>query len=279
MSIRVVSFIDSRFPRVAKRLKRQAKKFRLIDDCVVLSEVDLDPEFVEHFGQYLNRDHRGFGYYCWKPQVILQTLREMSEGDTLIYVDAGSHLNARGAPRLKDYIRVCRESPSGILAFQTNWIEREWTKGDVFDHFEARSDFQITETGQVQSGLILVHNSRPSADFISKWLDLYYHRFFLADDSPSTSGNLQGFRENRHDQSLFSLMSKINGVELLPASEQDRKVEELGWRGSRTMPVQHRRDLPGHASRTLRVKLAAVRRKIDLALVRLKARILGTGAK
>jgi hypothetical protein len=278
MAIRVVSFIDSRFPRVARRLKRQAKKFEIIDDCVVLSEGDLDSEFVGHFGEYLSGDRRGFGYYCWKPQVILQALREMSDGDTLIYLDAGSHLNSQGKYRLDEYIRVCRKSSLGILAFQTNWIEREWTKGDVFDHFGVRNDVQVTETGQVQAGLILVNNSQSSRALISKWLNVYRHSFFLGDDSPSISGNLPGFRQTRHDQSLFSLLSKINGAELLPASDQDRKVGELGWRGSRGMPVQHRRDLPGHASRTLRVRLGVARRKLDLVLVRLKARILGTGS-
>ena len=35
--------------------------------------------------------------------------------------------------------------------------------------------------------------------------------FSLIDDSPSKSENMNGFREHRHDQSVFSLLFKVHG--------------------------------------------------------------------
>ena len=50
---------------------------------------------------------------------------------------------------------------------------------------------------------------------------MWYERFSLIDDSPSKAPNLPGFLENRHDQSIFSLMYKVKGGTPLPSGETD----------------------------------------------------------
>lgn len=32
---------------------------------------------------------RGFGYWCWKPRVILMALEQIKEGDLLVFLDIG----------------------------------------------------------------------------------------------------------------------------------------------------------------------------------------------
>ena len=36
------------------------------------------------------------------------------------------------------------------------------------------------------------------------------------DDTPSQSPNLSGFIENRHDQSVFSILTKLRGIDVFP---------------------------------------------------------------
>ena len=145
----LVSFADRRFKRSAKRIAAQAGQFKVIDRIEILSEQDLDPAFVSRFRDVLKPNVRGFGYYCWKPQVILQSLRALDEGDVLIYVDAGAHLFAASEERLLEYIETCSASQSVVLAFQTTWPEASWTKGDLFDHFGVRHNPELTQRGQV----------------------------------------------------------------------------------------------------------------------------------
>ena len=56
---------------------------------------------------------KGGGYWIWKVQLILQSLRDLDDGDILIYSDSGSSLNLSGEKRFQEYmflflgVRVC----------------------------------------------------------------------------------------------------------------------------------------------------------------------------
>lgn len=272
--IHLVTFVDSRFGSVARRIRRQARRFGIFQTVNVVTEHELDTSFREKFYVLLSRRTRGYGYYCWKPQVVLQTLRALPDGHLLVYMDAGSHLNPRGRDRMNHYLALCRDSSAGILAFQTQHIEGSWTKGDLLDYFSARENVEITTSGQIQAGLIVVSNSPATRAFFAQWLEVFEEHINLVDDSPSQSISLEGFLGHRHDQSVFSLLAKVNFVSLLPAAEQEKKRGALTWWSARHMPVQHRRDLPGHPSKSWRTARKALRRKTDLWLVKGKRALL-----
>lgn len=276
--IHLATFVDSRFGSVARRFRRQARRFGIFCTINVVTEQDLDPAFLERFEWLLTRDTRGYGYYAWKPQVVLQTLQSVPDGEVVVYMDAGSHLNPLGRNRMNDYLDLCRGSSAGILAFQTRHTEGHWTKGDLLDYFALRDNLEITASGQIQAGLILVVNSSATRSFFSSWLEVFERHINLVDDSPSESPNLPGFVGHRHDQSVFSLLAKLGRVSLLPAAEQEKKRSGLTWWSARRMPVQHRRDLPGHPTKTLKARLRAarkaMRRKRDLCLVRGKRAVI-----
>ena len=53
----------------------------------------------------------------------------------------------------------------------------------------------------------------------------------MVNDSPSLKKNFPGFIENRHDQSVFSLLCKKNSISSVSAYESDwaiKKIKELG---------------------------------------------------
>jgi hypothetical protein len=250
-------------------LLAQAREFECIANAAVLNEFDLDTQFAQHFGSVLLKNVRGFGFYSWKPQVIQQSLRALPDESLLVYVDGGSHLNSAGERRFKDYVETCHSSESGILAFQTHWTERNWTKGDLLDHFAVRDNPLVTETGQVQAGLLFLRNTSETRAFVDSWAKVFWENLSLADDSPSTSPNLEGFIEHRHDQSIFSLLAKLRGIEVLSASEQEPSSEASRRLG--VMPVVHARDIASRAH-TLKSRWRRIRESTDLTLVRLKRR-------
>ena len=51
-----------------------------------------------------------------------------------------------------------------------------------------------------------------SIDFLNSWINIFENHFNLIDDSPSKIKNFEGFVENRHDQSVFSLLCKKNSI-------------------------------------------------------------------
>lgn len=259
-----MSFVDTRFPQVERRLRRQARGFSIISDASVMNENHLDEQFRLKFSERMRPDVKGFGYYCWKPHIIGRRLEELEDGDMLVYVDAGAHLNRFGQKTLQQYLDICANSPSGILGFQTKWIEKEWNKGDLLRYFQVEKDPIITDTGQIQSGTLIIRNSPNSRGFVRAWGQLYWSNFALTDDSPSKSKNLPGFRKHRHDQSVLSILGKKAGIEILPASESEPRFRWIGYWSSLDKPIHHRRHIPGHASRRVTNRVRPLKEWLDV---------------
>ena len=270
--VHLLVFIDSRFGTVSRRVRNQARRFGGFSSVSILDETDLEPEFRVRHKSVLEPEVKGYGYWCWKPQVIAQRLATLPEGEILVYMDAGSHLNPRGRKMWKKYISICRSSVTGVLAFQTDLLEKNWTKSDVFHYFNVIHRPEILERGQVGGGLIFIQNSAFAREFVEQWQTIIDEHFRLVDDSPSRHPNLSGFMKHRHDQSVFSVLGKVNQIELLPASGLERPRGQLTWLGTGSFPVHHRRDLPGHPSKGSRVKLQELLRGVD-KLVRATRRI------
>ena len=92
----LVSFGDSRMKLQSERLQRQAEEMNIYDKIYICNENDLSSDFCEKYAKELVFGSRGFGYWCWKPQIIHQILQKMQDGDILQYIDIGCHLNPKG---------------------------------------------------------------------------------------------------------------------------------------------------------------------------------------
>jgi hypothetical protein len=224
------SFADSAMYRSRNRIKKQAKNMHIYDQIIVYNEYDLNEDFYNYFKDKL-KPGRGFGYWVWKPQIILQTLGKMEDGDILQYTDAGCHLNKKGIKRLREYFKLADLSKTGMLAFQfktpednnlekiTGLLEMQWTKGDVFDYFGVRNNAEIYNTEQIESGMLFIKKTNNNIRIIQKWMQAYYDDFSLVEDTPSKSPNFSGFIENRHDQSILSIIAKINNIPTVSSFE------------------------------------------------------------
>lgn len=258
----LVSFADSRLRRSLERIRSQAMALSTYDELFIFDEYDLGADFQKEFSDVLNSETRGFGYWVWKPQVILQVLSQLSDGDILHYVDVGCHLNIFGRERLLQYFEIASQSELGILAFQARrpeapmlddgrripkWIDREWTKGDLIDYFNVRDNSDILDTPTIQSGTFFIKKNEATVKFVSKWLQTYRDDFSFADDSPSKSENFPNFKEHRHDQAIFSVMAKIEKASTISASEFwypiDEKFSRGDWNYLANFPIHARRDL------------------------------------
>ncbi len=234
----------------------------IYDRISILTEIDLDDNFKKQFKPYLTIGSRGYGYWCWKPQIILQTLEDMDDGDILQYTDAGCHLNRQGKHRLEEYFEMAANSSSGILAFQTkkpdlplvydgrnllDLRDYKWTKGDLLDYFDVRHRKDIINTPTIGAGIIFIKKCHASLTIIKRWLKTIEDNFAYIDDTPSVAPNIDGFIEHRHDQSIFSLLCKIHSIETLSAYEywypSKKKHYKPDWEQLREFPIHAVRDM------------------------------------
>jgi len=276
----IVTFANGRLAHMHRRFKRQVREFGVFGRAFVWTERDLDGDFCKAYDGLLRPEIRGFGYWVWKPQVILQALELLNEGDILVYLDSGSHLNPRGRERFSGYVRESESSATGILAFQTEHREGHWTKGDLLDFYSVRGHDAVVDSGQIQAGALVIQKRATSADFMRKWLHPFAFDVGLVDNSPSQSPNDPGFRAHRNDQSVFSLIAKDEGIATLSASEQYPSGEGMTWADLNLMPFHHRRD-KSTAFEKLAVRFAERSVPLQVFLVKTKALILrltrGTG--
>jgi len=245
------TFADSRMKKSLQRIKKQAEELNFFDGILINNENDLEQDFKERFRDKLIKGSRGYGYWVWKPQIVLQALDQMNEGDVLLYADAGCHLNKNGIERLKYYFERANLSESGLFVFQEavkteddnletgySHLEKIYTKGDIFDYFNVRDNKQICDTGMIIATTFLIRKCEKSEDIINKWLDIFKINFNLVDNSPSKSQNFDGFIENRHDQSIFSILCKLNKI----ASISSYETWQSDWKKLDRYPILAKRD-------------------------------------
>lgn len=248
MKRKLFSFADSRLSAALERVRAQALALNFFDEISVLTEDALDPDFKKRWAHVMIPGTRGFGYWVWKPVIILQELMKMDEGDHLYYIDAGCHLNPRGIKRLKEYDEMCTKSVCGIVATVIAYTEKSYTKADLFDYMGVIDNEDITNTHQVQSGVIFIRKCRQSIELLQQWGAVWEHDLHLIDDSPSKLPNDASFVEHRHDQSVFSILCKLNKATLIDAEEVEPPVDQPrnieNWKKMKHLPILAMRDRP-----------------------------------
>ena len=222
------------YGQAVKRLMDQAKRSEMFDECVAFSGSDLqsDEEFWSAHGAFVAANCRGYGYWIWKPWLAKRMFERMADGDIMLYMDAGCEINLTALPKLHDYFQFAEEEGSLFFIQGVACKERFWTKSDTIDRFEMR-DTHLIETPQVAATLWFFKKTSANVEFVDRWFSIltsdgYHH----VDDSPSVSLALPGFKEHRHDQSVFSLMAKEEGRR----GSRD-KLWYRNWAQGKSMPL------------------------------------------
>ena len=198
------------------------------DKVIEYSPQDIDEDFRRKNERILNQK-KGGGYWLWKPYIIRRTLQGMEEGDFLFYADAGSCFTGPVEP----LIEVMGQKNQDILLFQMTHLERHWTKRDVFTLMGCDTA-EYADTGQFMAGFSLWRKTAFSLNLADEWLS-YAQDERIIMDIPNQNGkdNYPGFRENRHDQSIWSLLCKKYQLKEYKTPPQPRVFHNRGDRGYR----------------------------------------------
>lgn len=256
----LISFASSDLKKSIDRLKKQAYETKFYDEIKIITEDDLDNDFKIYINKIMSGGNkRGYGYFIWKPYIIKKILSEINYGDIINYVDVGFHVIKENSKKFKDYIKFISEKDKWILPFQYHTKlneeiekisfphreERKYSKGDLLDYYGFYNSSIITETPQYMAGCFFIKKCDESINFINEWLEIFYKRIDLVNDTKSKLKNLNGFLENRHDQSVFSILCKKYNLISFSAYECDWAYlnNKRTWIHNKTSPLIARRDL------------------------------------
>lgn len=259
-NIILLSFATLDLKRSIKRFAMQAKNSNYYDRIKIVTPNELSNSNKEKINHFLNQGKkRGYCYWYWKPLLLLETLDQVEDGDIIHYLDIGFHINKNSSNRFYEYLDLLIEPDRSLLAFQyfplksekseaIDFPKREelkYTKTDLLDHFGKLNDIGITHSPQFSAGNIFIKKDKKSKFFLTSWNDVFERRFDLIDDTPSKIKNFENFIENRHDQSVFSILCKINLIKSLSAYEFDwgEKDQKRTWEHITNYPFLAKRDL------------------------------------
>ena len=176
---------------------------------------DIDPVFKEKNRKILESP-KGGGYWLWKVYFIDRILNKMDESDVLFYCDAGSHFIRNMTP-IFDKIR---NDEKGIISFLIggNHLEKYWTKRDLFIHMGLDSS-EYKNTRQINGAFMGFRKTEFSLNVIKEYLDLACNFHLISEESSINSNDLE-FKDHRHDQSIWSLLTKKYKITIHPEITQ-----------------------------------------------------------
>ena len=161
--------------------------------------------------------------------------------------------------RFYEYLDFLIDTKKWLLAFQYHtkdikfldtiyFRDREefkYTKADLLDFFSVIDNKEITNTPQFWAGNFFIKKNDFTINFLNTWLNTIILNPNLINDTPSIKKNFEGFIENRHDQSVFSILCKKSKVINLSAYECEwaHLDNQRTWIHLKKKPILAKRDL------------------------------------
>jgi hypothetical protein len=211
-----ITFGNDLFKNQRENLKKQAQDTGWFDRIIIES-----PETIQNFhtlhGNFIKGNPRGYGYWIWKPYIILRQLNEMNDGDFLFYIDSGSTIVPHKKDRLDVYIQKMENTNRPIITFYSVYREKNFQKMKVLKRFSTEEKSldqnpEFLESQQIESGIFMCRKTKFTVDFVQRWLNLVLEDNYSLVNDEDNNQQLEDFIDHRHDQSILSILCKLNNT-------------------------------------------------------------------
>ncbi len=223
MRSRLISFATPHYAGAMKRLGETAVPW--FNEIILHTPDDLSDDFRKRHAD-LFAFSRGFAFWIWKPWLVLKSLREMADGEVLVYCDSQVIFRDDPAP----LFQLCRENGGTAFFHQKRegHLNRKFTRRDCFVRMGCDSR-EFWDGPQLNTAICVW--TREAIDVAEEWY------WWCADeqvvsDAPSVLGTeFPEFKDHRHDQSILSLMCLKRGIRTYPDPSQFGNGYEQPERG------------------------------------------------
>jgi len=171
------------------------------------------PDFYSKHQNFIKDNPKGFGFWIWKPAILSYMIEHLESDELVLLLDAGCQLNPNEYSKLRfqRYIEMAKTRGLLVMKLPNDLIDAEWTKLATLEVLDPLEVFR--KSNQIHATVMFANKSEKSKQVAEKWLDYcnYSNYSLLVDPS---EGDLQtsDFKDHRHDQSIFSLVVKSEGV-------------------------------------------------------------------
>lgn len=211
----LISFAtNSKWYRAQSLLNESAKKGKF-DGVISYTDKGREWEFMKKYPDILST--RGFGYWQWKPLIILDALSKVNDGDIIAYIDSGNII-------INDLTYIFNEcNKTEIVLFENRdgnyqrqtHKNKEWTKRDCFILMNCDSE-KYYNASQVDGSYQFYKKTPKVIKFLKEYKEYCSNDNIISDLPNITKENLPEYIDHRHDQSILSLLAVKYNIPLLP---------------------------------------------------------------
>ncbi len=261
--ITFITFANTEFMQTS-RIINEATESKMFDNIMSKNEHDIS-EFIEKHSKFINDNPRGYGFWIWKPKIILDTLLKLPDDDILIYADAGVHINKNGKKRFNEYISYLDNHDMVMFSNSHKYKASKYIKIDaVLNYFpqlykqygrKAVLNKNINNTYHY-GGCLILKKTPQVIKLLKDWLSLC-ENYHLLDRSKSNYREPRFYRGQDADNGLLALcLMKYNIHKSIPYNETNifdergfqaihAGMRKINWNLLNDFPIQFRRIRPG----------------------------------
>lgn len=205
MQTHLICYADSNMTISQQLCLKSASEKGKIDVTVGVNNGFIDTEFQKRYERILSTQQRGggYGFWLWKPYIVERYIRQMKDGDILIYCDSGVEW-------INDVKWLTTHMDQDIMLFSNEHRHIDWCKQEIWSHMLYTMPSSAAK--QVQASVMLFKVNDYTREFCARWLAWCCIPGFV--DDTRRGPQLPEFAEHRNDQSVLTNLQIADKLKL-----------------------------------------------------------------
>ena len=200
-----VSFGNNKYRRGQSFLNKLSKQLD-VNHFAVDEESLFNSEIYKENEKWFSKENN-YGHFAWKPYFLLQTMEKLEEDDKILALDALDIFH----PEIFKAVDDIWEGDPCLLPLG-NSVQGEYTKRDCFHYMDCDEE-DYWESKQLEAGFTFWRVCDESKKILKDWLKWCLDERTNGEVTTfSGKGELDGFEEVRHDQSILTNIAIRDGL-------------------------------------------------------------------
>jgi hypothetical protein len=211
-----ITFSGERYYETTKKIVECAPNLGA-DKVLVYDEPWLMKTDFYHQNQWIWRHHgdrnnvkRGFGWFCWKPFIIMDALDRVIDGDIVLFTDADT-FPISDFSMLYD---ICARDGGIMLFAAQGCLHQEWCKRDCFIVMGQDDPQYRFQYAGVARFMLFQKGPWKAKQFLIEWLTYCLNPLAQTFDESVIAPEYPEMKEHRTEQAIMTNLAYKRGIHL-----------------------------------------------------------------